>query len=114
MSCAGKINVYVCPQGHRTVTIDAVEGVTPFMIRCRNWPAGGCDDMAQSSFYRVDQNAERPDWEWHKPNEAELNKLDEATAEHVRRGGLLLRKLDPIRRDSLAQQFGLVHLRVRA
>src|SRR4051794_26368560 len=107
MSFAGRINVYRCPHGQDTVTIDAVEGTTPFMIRCRC----GCDEMAQSQMYRVDQTL-RPNYEWYSPDQAERKKLDPATREHVRMGGLLMRRLDPIRRDSLANKYGLTHLRV--
>lgn len=57
---AGKINVYNCCHGHRTVTIDTDDAVTPFMIGCRS---PGCSAMAQSSFYRVDQK-QRPDFEF--------------------------------------------------
>lgn len=52
MEQAGKINVYVCEKcGTGTITINAVEGVTPFMIGCRaDWPAGDCDGEAQSQW----------------------------------------------------------------
>jgi len=50
-----KINCYVCEEKqHKTWTLHRDAGVTPFMVGCRH---DGCESMAQSSFYRVDQNA---------------------------------------------------------
>lgn len=94
---AGKVNQYLCEQcGHRTTTINAVAGTTPFLITCR--AVGGCDGMARSQFYRVDQQL-RPDYEWYRPEGKELKKLDAPTRDHVRLGGLVLRKLDAVGRE---------------
>lgn len=99
-SFEGKVNIYVCKEGHKTITIDSVEGVTPFLIKCRC--TGGCDELAQSSMYRVDQ-AQRPGYEWYKPDKKEFNNLDEGMKDHVNRGGLLLRR---VRMETL-EKFGL-------
>ena len=64
MEYAGHVNVYVCPIGHETVTQNLADGVTPFMIGCRG-ANGFCDEMAHSSFYRVEQSL-RPSFVWEK------------------------------------------------
>lgn len=92
MSFKGKKNVYICPKGHKTVTVDADEGVTPFMLRCRQKDDDGkhnCTEMGRSSMYQVDQNL-TAEYEWYKPDN--LKGLNDAEKEHVRRGGLMLRK----------------------
>jgi hypothetical protein len=93
MSYEGKKNVYVCPKGHKTVTVDKDYGTTPFMMRCRQRDDDGkhnCTEMSKSSFYQVDQALE-PEYEWYKPSE--LNGLNSAEREHVKMGGLMLRKI---------------------
>ena len=94
---AGRVNVYVFPYGHRTVTRNMAEGVTPFMIGCPPCKAAGAlrnepgfrYPMAESSFYRVDQTLDHSH-EWYRPES--IVGLDPDTAEHVRNGGLLLRE----------------------
>jgi hypothetical protein len=100
-----KINVYVCQFNCLTVTVDVDEGVTPFMIQCRSRSTKGrpiekklldehgfCVGTAQSSFYPTGPKPSRigdPKWEWYIP---ETNKgLSVGEAEHVKKGGLLLR-----------------------
>lgn len=63
---SGMINIYTCPHGHRTVTLNLADGVTPFMIRCRA-PLAFCEEMANSCFYLCDQNT-RPTHVWEKIN----------------------------------------------
>lgn len=54
----GQKNVYVCQLcGGEVVTVDADEGVTPFMIECRSTPE--CEGDMYSSFYQVDQSLEQ-------------------------------------------------------
>lgn len=97
---AGKINVYVCPQGHRTITQNKDEGTTPFMILCKHEgckqdkanplnASPGAAELAKSSFYRVDQMLVA-EWEWYRPSKQEA--LTKAEREYVKHGGLLLRK----------------------
>lgn len=89
-----KINTYTCPHGHVTVTIDTDEGVTPMMLRCRQKADDGkhnCTDFAKSGFYQVDQTL-TPEYEWYKP--ASLKGLSAQMKEHVKMGGLELRKLN--------------------
>jgi hypothetical protein len=90
MSFAGKKNIYTCDRcfGH-VVTVDLVEGTTPFTIVCR--ATKGCSGAMRSSMYRVFDQTMRPDFEWYRPGDAELDGLRPATADHVRMGGLLLR-----------------------
>lgn len=84
---AGLINVYACGK-HATWTRNADEGTTPFIIRC---PACGAE--AQSQFYRVPQDAP-VSHEWYRPSN--LQGLSPGEREHVQRGGLLLRQINPI------------------
>lgn len=82
-------NKYTCQECKRyVVTIDVDEGVTPFMMGC---PFIDCVGMMHSSFYNVDVDDE-PSFEWYKPDEAEIAKLESNTRDHVERGGLLRRK----------------------
>ena len=86
-------NIYRCPRGHETITIDLDEGTTPFMIGCRY---DGCDLDAHSSFYRVDMRGRVPTHAWYKPpwwHRLWLRFREPATYDHVRRGGLLLTEL---------------------
>lgn len=87
MSYKGKINVYVCPQGHQTITIDKDEGTTPFKLGCRT---PNCGQLATSQFYQVDQSL-MPEYEWYKPTD--IKKVAKNLKEHVRMGGLIIRKI---------------------
>lgn len=82
-----RINIYTCEKGHKTVTIDRDEGVTPFMIGCEH---EGCDELARSGFYQADKDTE-PTHEWYKPDS--YDGLSDGEIEHVKLGGLLLRKI---------------------
>ena len=90
----GKRNIYVCEQcfGH-VVTVDLVEGVTPFMMECR--ATAGCKGAMQSSFYRVFDQRMKPAFEWYKPDAAEMATLKPWSKEHVDKGGLLIRQIAP-------------------
>lgn len=93
MSFKGKINVYTCPAGHKTVTIDTDEGVTPMMMGCRQKADDGkhnCTQFARSGWYRVDQDLS-PEYEWYMPTS--LKGLNKSEKEHVVQGGLLQRKI---------------------
>lgn len=98
MEKANRINAYVCEKcGRSTVTVNACDGTTPFLIECRVNNVG-CGGLAQSSMYRNSQEL-RPDWEWYRPGELALSKMDPAIQDHVRAGGLVLRKLDASGRE---------------
>lgn len=93
----GAINIYTCPScGWRAITRNRDDGTTPFMIACEGKDCeadprvGGCT----SAFYRVDQTLE-PTHEWYRPLSAGERKAmkDPALRDHVRMGGLLLRKI---------------------
>jgi len=87
-------NVYRCPAGHLTVTVDVDEGVTPFIITCRS---GSCQEAASSSFYPKSPRPAQipaPEWEWYRPTDKQAKKKDRqfpGTWDHVRNGGLLIR-----------------------
>lgn len=118
---AGKINIYTCPEGHKTVTMNLADGVTPFMIRCRS--ICGCEAMANSCMYQCDQNT-RPSYVWEKINpsfeecramvkrevgergkdwsDEDWDGTTEGMLEHYRKGGLHLRRITQID----LEQFG--------
>lgn len=93
MEAADKINAYTCEKcARKIITRTADEGVTPFMIPCIH-----CDGTAQSAFYRVPQHL-TPTHEWYKPGPVELTAMQFNaylidTVEHVKDGGLLMRKI---------------------
>lgn len=93
MEKKGQINVYVCPAGHKTITENLDDGTTPMIIGCEHpRPYSStlpCGEMAKSSFYRVDQTL-KAGFEWYKPTD--LKAIARRLREHVRMGGLLLRK----------------------
>lgn len=99
----GKKNIYTCEVcfGH-VVTVDADEGVTPFMIQCQ--ATEGCKGIMHSSMYRVFDQSMRPDLVWFKPSKEDLIKLDANTREHVAKGGLIYRKYEPKPSDVLLQR----------
>lgn len=93
----GRKNIYACKDcGSHIVTVDKDQGVTPFMIRCvatHCEAPNGRKGMMQSSMYRVfdPDNIIRPSYEWYRPGLAQILSIGEA--EHVKRGGLLLRPI---------------------
>lgn len=91
-SYKGKLNIYVCDECHgHIVTVDKDDGVTPFMIGCE---AKGCKAVMKSSFYRVFDQSMAPTHEWYRPTEPEIATLQRGAADHVRQGGLMLRRCD--------------------
>lgn len=86
-------NVYVCQEcGGKIVTLDLDEGTTPFMLRCRSGRKKGCNGTMQSSFYQVDQTLP-VDYVWFAPDS--LDGHDEAMQDHIKKGGLDIRKATP-------------------
>lgn len=108
---SGMINEYRCPTCRgKTVTINRDDGTTPFFLKCRASPAG-CDEMAQSMIYRVDQN-QRPAWEWIRPTPAEFDEYLKAHREeeyrdewkkHCDLGGMMLIRVT----HETVEKFGL-------
>lgn len=114
MSPQARKNAYWCQSCHGyVVTIDLDEGVTPMFLACRvkgepSDPANDCQGRMHSMMYPEEPwpatdgydnpIPTEPTWEWYKPFEPELKRYrrrgDEATLEHVRKGGLLLRRID--------------------
>lgn len=82
-----KINRYTCPDGHQTITIDIDDGTTPMFLNCRT---NACGKQATSSFYQVPDGL-LPEYEWYKPTD--IKKVEKISRDHVRRGGLLIRKI---------------------
>lgn len=95
MSKLPRENAYVCPRNHVTMTVDVADGVTPFMMGCRE---PGCTLMAQSRFYPKSPRPAHippPRWEWYKPTRKQALKKERripGTLQHVENGGLLLRQ----------------------
>jgi len=90
-SFKGQKNIYVCQEccGH-IVSVDLDEGVTPFMIGCEATLT--CKGWMQSSFYRVFDQKMRASHEWYKPPEPEIAAMSVAMQDHVRKGGLVMRR----------------------
>jgi len=90
----GKKNIYVCQKcfGH-IITRDLVEGVTPFMMKCR--VDDECGGRMESSMYRVFRQDMRASHEWYAPDAAELATQSHGVRDHCSKGGLLLRKCKP-------------------
>lgn len=108
MSFKDRKNAYYCDQckGY-VVTLDVDDGVTPMFLACRvkgdpTDPANACKGTSRSMMYPDEPWPEKdgwgqpiptePGWEWYAPDADEVAKLDENTAEHVSKGGLLLRR----------------------
>lgn len=88
---AGLVNNYTCRAcGGRIVTVNRVEGTTPFLVECRVKP--GCQGLMQSGFYRCDQ-AEAPTHEWYLPSLKWARRQGPDMLEHVKQGGLDLRPI---------------------
>lgn len=95
----GRLNVYTCEAGHEVVTIDRDPGVTPSGMLCRHTETRGfpavevqCELRARSAFYRVPDGLVAA-FEWYRPDDEERRRLNPYQAEHVDRGGLLLRPI---------------------
>ncbi len=85
------INVYRCKScGGEVVTINADRGVTPMFTRCRADVL--CGGTAVSSMYKVDQSR-TPTHEWYRPTTKQMRHQDPGTRDHVKNGGLLLRRV---------------------
>lgn len=94
-------NAYFCKECRKvTITVDVDEGVTPAFIGCPHCKKA----MASSFMYQIPgcmyfgefKNGQMTilpaDYEWYKPNEKETLMLRKDEAEHVFKGGLLMRK----------------------
>ena len=86
MSRKGQINTYTCVAcGDVRVTIDRDDGVTPYALGCPS-----CGGTSFSGMYQVDQSL-TPEWEWFRPYHS--RKLTPAMRDHVKAGGLDIRKI---------------------
>lgn len=96
-AAAGRLNYYTCDVCHgHTVTIDVHEGTTPMFLACRA-PGKKCLGRATSAMYPpqpwpVGAPRPKPAWDWYRPSGAEAEAMHAEVWDHVRRGGLLLRK----------------------
>lgn len=92
----GRKNAYHCETcGGYIVTIDVDSGVTPMFLGCR--AADECKGRMASMMYPPEPWGSldsTPGWEWYRPSERAARKMDSATFEHVKQGGLLLRRIE--------------------
>lgn len=85
----GQINQYHCNVcGKKITTIDRDDGTTPMFLSCYH-TGMVCAGTMRSSFYQVDQTLV-PNYEWVKPTE----KVPKHFRDYVKRGGLMLRKIE--------------------
>jgi DNA polymerase-1 len=84
-----KLNQYTCDKCKKTITtIDTVEGTTPMLLGCRD----RCGGTMHSHWYRV-EGTPTPDYEWYKPSLRSAKKMGSAMLDHVKSGGLDIRKV---------------------
>jgi hypothetical protein len=96
----GNLNAYICDKLHATITVTANDGTTPMFISCPE-----CEGKSTSRMGKIDSSF-KPTFEWFTPNEKEIEEeidkcsnptnrglVSSAVKEHVKRGGLLLRKI---------------------
>ncbi len=90
-------NIYKCDKcGRQVVTIDLVMGTTPFMVPCSVFGDGGCSvGMAVSQLYPLEAQEQVAAFEWYKPEAGEMLRQSPQMREHIRKGGLLLRPVQP-------------------
>lgn len=94
-------NAYFCKKCRKvTITVDIDEGVTPAFIKCPHCKK----DMAGSFMYQIPgcmyfeyvpnigMQLLIADYEWYKPKDNEIVLLSDAEKDHVKNGGLLMRR----------------------
>lgn len=100
MGFQGRFNVYTCPDGHQTVTLDVDDGVTPMFLGCRHdGTETACNLMAESACYpdgpmpeSLREAYEEFGWEWYRPSMKWARRQGPEMLDHVERGGLVLRR----------------------
>lgn len=90
-------NAYVCGTcGAAFHTIDAHPGVTPSSLsHATLQPGTRCEGRCVSQGYpagAIPTSLGEPSHEWYRPSTTELDGCSPQVADHVRRGGLLLRR----------------------
>jgi hypothetical protein len=96
---AGSINAWKCDTcGRLTVARHVDDGVTPMFLACRaSGEVGTCDGRAVSAGYPPppipSHITDRLEWEWYTPSKRELRRLDVGMQDHVRNGGLVIRRI---------------------
>jgi hypothetical protein len=116
----GTINGYRCDRalsapedscGLHTYVVHVDGGVTPMFLACRaegvDPSEAKCKGRAVSLMYPSQPPPEwvvdEVKWEWFRPTSAEFNALDEASREHVQKGGVLLRPLTDAGRQAIRE-----------
>lgn len=89
---AARINVWVCEEcGKEHVCRDVDEGVTPFMLGCKE---PGCNGQAYSRFYNVHPAyALRVEYEWFRPTKEQRRGESRDLKDYHDSGGLALRRV---------------------
>lgn len=81
------VNQYMCMKcGGVITTLDIDPGTTPMLMVCKT--TDGCVGSMRSLMYKVDQTL-KPNFEFYMPSKLPT---DPQVREHVKMGGLLLRK----------------------
>lgn len=98
----GAVNAWKCNKcGRLTVARHADAGVTPMFLACRaSGDVMDCGGQAVSSGYPSepvpDRILDRLEWEWYRPDSAELRTFGLDMQDHIRRGGLALRRINEV------------------
>lgn len=106
----GRMNAYVCDDCDRfIVTVDREPGVTPFTVSHKHAAPDCGKGWLTSKMYRVADHLQ-PTHEFYRPDS--LGGFDRNTAEHLRKGGLLLRAI-PGRENALDAALAAIGVRIR-
>lgn len=93
----GAINGYACPECKKvTVVMHRDAGVTPMMLACRM--TENCTGRAYSLGYPPnppDRVVKAVRYIWCRPDQEEFNKMSREMKDHIKRGGLELRPINP-------------------
>lgn len=96
MNTRGEVNGWRCDRcGHHTYCVHVDDGVTPMFLGCR--ATAGCKGTGISIMYPpppIPQHVlEAVEWEWFKPSDKAVRRMDSAMRDHIEKGGLELRRL---------------------
>jgi hypothetical protein len=105
MSARGEINGWRCADcGAHTYVVHVDDGVTPMFLACR--ATEGCKGTGVSLMYSrppVPQHViDAVEWEWFRPQDRAVRRMEAGMRDHIKRGGLDLRRLTDAGRTELA------------
>lgn len=86
---AGRYNRYACPLGHKLLSLDIDEGVTPMLVMCPDHDGR----VAESEFYTIRRPIMPSNFPvrmiWRRPIDRDLAEASPEMLDHYERGGLL-------------------------